>query len=123
MPGLLSTLEQTEMWYGQDGFPYKVDEMETSHLRNTIAFLQRRAHNLYERHKWHEHRMFANAPDEVYNEYMHEMSRSIESNPVEWLGQRPLIQKMIQLVKLRESVTVEPLQLGGPNGGVMVRRD
>jgi hypothetical protein len=47
--GMIQVLEQTEMWYGEDGFPYKITEMETRHLENVIRFLARQSKNLFAR--------------------------------------------------------------------------
>jgi len=113
--GLLQTLEQDKMWYGEDGFPYVIEEMETSHIENVIRFLGRRAKNIYRRHRWAEERA-AIALDVEWNAG----PVQIESDALEWLAQRPLLQKLEQVLKVRQALTVEPLQLEGPNAGVMV---
>jgi hypothetical protein len=123
MPALLDTLEQTEMWYGEDGFPYKIEEMETSHIENVVRFLGRRAQNIYERHQYREYRMFEDAPADIFDAWMRDNMQTIASDPLEWLAQRPLLQRMEQILNIRHSLNAEQLQLEGPNAGVMVRRD
>jgi hypothetical protein len=113
MPSLFDTLEQDEMWYGQDGYPYVVDEMETSHIRNLIGFLQRRADNIYKRHQWHEARLMESAPDDVFDGWMAEQRRAIPSDPLEWLNRRPLMQKLERVLRLRESIEPDSLHLEG----------
>jgi hypothetical protein len=116
MPNMIETLEQEEIWYGQDGFPYRVDEMETSHIANVIGFLTRRAHNLYERRLWQERRLMENVPEEIFNEWLREQQNIISSNPDEWLKQRPLIQKLERVLRQRESIAPDMAQLGASDG-------
>lgn len=111
MPSMFETLEQEVMWYGQDGFPYVVDEMETSHIRNLIGFLQRRAPNLYARKDFYEFRIYKNAPEEVFNEWMHMNGRAIPEDPAEWLARRPLMQKLERILRQRESIEQDSLQI------------
>jgi hypothetical protein len=108
MPHLLETLEQVEMWYGEDSFPYRIEEMETSHIRNVIGFLMRRAENIYKRHRYLEERAaIALGIPEGWNEG----PIRIDSDPTEWLRNRPLIQKLERVLKLRESIEPDMLQV------------
>lgn len=94
MPDIIKTLGQTVWWYGQDGFPYRIDQMEQSHRINVVNFLRRRAANLYERYQWRVFRVMQNAPEEVFNEWMRECERTIASDPVEWLNSTPLMKAL-----------------------------
>jgi hypothetical protein len=123
MPNLISILEQDEVWYGQDGFPYYIAEMGTSHIVNVLAFLRRRADNIYERKQWLEMRHMENAPEEVWNDWVRQNQNSIPSDPLEWLNNRPLMQRFEQELKLRTAIEPDTLQIEGANPGVMVRRD
>jgi hypothetical protein len=103
MPNFLDTLEQEEWWYGQDGYPYRISEMEQSHRINVLAFLRRRAKNLYDRHQWQEFRFMQDAPEEVFTEWM----RGISSDPVEWLNKMPLMQALERAVREHDTVDGE----------------
>lgn len=111
MPRLLDTLEQEEMWYGEDSFPYRIEEMETGHIKNVIAFLQRRAENIYKRHRYLEE-CAAIALGEPFDEWNSGPIR-IDSNPLEWLNNRPLLQKLVRTLRLRESIEPDMLQVEG----------
>lgn len=107
MPSLLQTLEQTEYWYGQDGFPYRLTEMEQSHRINVLAFLRRRARNIYERHQWAELKVMETAPDDVFAGWEAENERRLNSDPVEWLNSMPLMQELERLVKAEDTIDGE----------------
>jgi hypothetical protein len=107
MPNLHDTLDQTEWWYGQDGYPYRLTEMEQSHRINVVNFLLRRARNIYERHQWLEFRVMQNAPEEVFNEWMHQYERAVSSEPEEWLKRTPLMQALDKLIKDHDTVDGE----------------
>jgi hypothetical protein len=111
MPRLLETLEQTEMWYGEDSFPYRIEEMETSHIKNVIGFLRRRAVNIYKRHRYLEERAAIALGEgfDVWNSGPYQ----IDSNPLEWLNNRPLMQKLEHVLKLRDSIEPDMLQVEG----------
>jgi hypothetical protein len=109
MPSILNTLEQEEMWYGQDGFPYRIDEMETSHIYNVLAFLRRRAKNLYDRHTWAEI-----MSDDFEDCPMSEIAvPQVPDKPEEWLERKPLIRKFERLLKLRDSIEPDTLSIEG----------
>lgn len=107
MPILLETLEQEEMWYGEDGFPYRIEDMEQSHRINVVNFLRRRAENIYLRHQWVEARMMANAPDDVQDAYDAEMRRTLNDKPEEWLMRRPLIQALQRAIARHNTIDGE----------------
>jgi hypothetical protein len=44
VPKITDTLRQDEWWYGRDSFPYRITEMETSHVVNVLDWLRRRAY-------------------------------------------------------------------------------
>lgn len=87
MPSIVQTLEQGEMWYGQDGRPYRIEEMEQSHRVNTLAFLRRRAKALQEHRTWAEQQVMNRAPDEVHSEWL----RGLDEPAEQWLERRPFI--------------------------------
>lgn len=107
MPSLLDTLDQEEWWYGQDGYPYRLAEMEQSHRINVQAFLRRRAKNIYDRHQWHEFRIMESAPDDVFAEWMHESERMVDSDPVEWLNSTPFMQALDRAIRDHDTVEGE----------------
>jgi hypothetical protein len=107
MPDLLKTLDQEEWWYGQDGYPYKIAGMEQSHRVNVQAFLRRRAKNIYDRHQRREFRIMESAPDDVFNEWMTETERGINSDPVEWLDNTPFMRALGKAIKNANTIDGE----------------
>lgn len=111
MPSLLETLQQDVMWYGQDGYPYRIDAMEQAHRVNVLAFLRRRATNLHTRWVWREERVMLDAPDQVFNAWYAERCRMIEDHSLEWLNRRPLVRALERAVRLHDSIDAEQLEL------------
>lgn len=107
MPSLHEVLDQEVMWYGQDGFPYKVAEMEQSHRINVQAFLRRRAKNIYLRHQWLEFHFMQDAPEDVFNAWMRENERTLNSDPEEWLNRTPFMQALERAIKNDNTVDGE----------------
>lgn len=109
MHKIVETLRQTEWWYGQDGFPYRLDEMELTHLWNVLNFLGRRASQLRLQHYWDEF-LERNDVDD-YDDYdvgletaFHEWLRSqneIDGIPQDWLNQTPFMQELRHQIALR----------------------
>lgn len=109
MPRIVETLRQTEWWYGQDGFPYRLDEMELTHLWNVLNFLGRRASQLRLQHYWDEF-LERNDVDD-YDDYdvgletaFHEWLRSqneIDGIPQDWLNQTPFMRELRHQIALR----------------------
>lgn len=81
-------LEQTEIWQCADGMPIRLERMEPSHRRNTLAFLRRRAHTLHDHMFWS---VFAMAPDDVFEQ-------AITEDPAQWLERQPFIARLAELV-------------------------
>lgn len=104
---LLETLEQEEMWYGEDGFPYHIEDMEQSHRINVVNFLKRRAQNIYLRHQYAEMCMISRAPDDVQMAYEAKMRRLLDDDPVEWLMRRPLMQALQRAISRHNTVDGE----------------
>jgi hypothetical protein len=102
MPSIVETLEQEEMWYGQDGFPYRVTDMETSHVVNVLAFLRRRAPQLQR------HRAWWDALNQRATEW-----QSLEDNPAAWLERRPLVKALKYELLLRGTVDAEVVDVRG----------
>ncbi len=99
MHDIFETLEQKEMWYGQDDFPYRIDEMEQSHRINVQNFLRRRAAQLYRRRLWAEFKIMERAPEDVFDAWMAENEHSLESNPGEWLDNTPFMQALDKAIR------------------------
>lgn len=101
MPRIVETLRQTEWWYGEDGFPYRVDEMELTHLWNVVNWLTRRADQLRRQHYWAEF-IAVNGIDEgcsevsvrlAFREWLR-LQNEIESKPTDWLDRTPLVRAL-----------------------------
>lgn len=116
MSDMFETLEQEEMWYGEDGYPYRVAEMEQSHRHNVLRFLRRRAKNLYMRKEWREFRDLLDAPDDVVNSFIQESARSIRCDPLEWLNSRPLVRSLERHIRLHDAINPDAFEL--PEGSV-----
>lgn len=116
MASVIGVLEQEEMWYGQDGYPYRLSEMEQSHRYNVLRFLRRRAEHLYDRKDWLEFKRMGNAPDDVFESFMRERERSIGCDPLEWLNSRPLVLALERHIRLHESINPDSFEL--PEGSV-----
>jgi hypothetical protein len=101
VPRIVETLQQTEWWYGEDGFPYRLDEMELTHLWNVVNWLTRRGKQLRRQHYWAEFLEF-NGIEEGCHEVsvrlaFHEWlrgQRELESDPTVWLDGTPLVRAL-----------------------------
>jgi hypothetical protein len=122
MPDIFSTLEQEEMWYGQDGYPYRIAEMETSHVYNVVNFLVRRAKALKERYEWRMAQFAATLGGEMaQDDADRAMRRLIDQAAEDWLENMPLMERLRRELKLRDSITPDQLHItSGPNPGVML---
>lgn len=107
MHDIFETLEQTEMWYGQDDYPYKLSEMEQSHRINVKNFLERRAQHLYGRGLWREFKMMERAPEDVFDAWMAENENALTGNPVDWLRNRPFMKALEQAIKNHNTIDGE----------------
>lgn len=110
MPSIVETLEQEEMWYGQDGFPYRVAEMELSHVTNVLAFLRRRADDLLARRRWYEsvmERRYGKCDDGCWH------PTGIEDSAAAWLERRPLVKALKYELVLRDTVDGEVVDVKG----------
>lgn len=110
MPRIIETLEQEEMWYGQDGKPYRVAEMETSHVVNVLAFLRRRADSLVRHEAWYE---VNRAPLDDQLHILLRWRRVIEDDPAAWLERRPLIAALERELRNRGAVDGEIVPVRG----------
>lgn len=111
MPKIVETLRQTEWWYGEDGFPYRVNEMELSHLWNVHNWLTRRADQLRRQHYWDEFLEYNDLDDGCYGlsarTAFHEwLRRQNELEPIasDWLRQTPLVRELKHQIALRNLV-------------------
>lgn len=99
MHDIFETLEQTEMWYGQDDYPYKLDEMEQSHRYNVKNFLERRAEALHTRRLWREFKVMEGAPEDVFDAWMAENESKVMASPSAWLSNTPFMKALEQAIK------------------------
>lgn len=104
MPDIFKTLEQETMWYGQDGYPYRIEDMEQSHRINVVNFLRRRAVHMYERKLWREFRQMEGAPEDVFDQWMTQNERSLPQGPEDWLNSTPLIRALERAIKVYDSI-------------------
>jgi hypothetical protein len=112
MPKMVETLRQEEMWYGEDGFPYRIDEMELSHLCNVLGWLTRRAAKLRQQHYWDEFLEYNDLDDGYYGldaraafyEWLRRQNE-LESDSTVWLRQMPLIQALRREIARRDAHT------------------
>jgi len=102
MPSIVETLEQEKMWYGQDGRPYLIEEMELSHVVNTLAFLRRRAPDLQRHRAWWD----------ALNQHATQW-QGLEDDPAVWLERRPLIKALKYELLLRGTVDGEVVDVRG----------
>lgn len=86
MPNITETLEQTERWYGQDSFPYRVNTMDTSHITNVLEWLSRRASQLRLQRYWNEFLEYSDIDDS-------EVGPNTEAAFIKWLGSGPAIEE------------------------------
>lgn len=97
-------LDQDRVWITQDQMPLMLEEMDSEHRRNTLAFLRRRATYLMKAYFWCEIRdleRFGAPPDGCDD------IAELYDNPVEWLERRPLIQALARLVRNDDAIDAE----------------
>lgn len=111
MPKIVETLRQDEWWYGQDSFPYRVVEMETSHIGNVLEWLRRRANQLRLQHYWDEFLEYNDLDDlDVGPNTEHDFIKWLGANPAletdarRWVEQTPLVKALKYTLLLRGSV-------------------
>lgn len=111
MPKIIETLRQDEWWYGQDSFPYRITEMETSHIVNVLDLLRRRVSTLRLQHYWDEFLEYSDLDDgdvgpESEAQFIQWLGRNpaLESNPVDWLRATPLVEALWDELRRRDSV-------------------
>ena len=110
MPKIVETLRQGEWWYGQDGFPYRVAEMELSHVVNTLRWLRRRANTLRLQHHWDEFLEYSDLPDcdagpaaeRAFVQWLGAQP-TLDVDPVAWLELTPLVKALKRTLILRGS--------------------
>lgn len=100
MHDIFETLQQTVMWYGQDDFPYRVDEMEQSHRYNVQNFLRRRAEHLRSRMLWRESRyMTEDTPPEVMAAWLRDNERMLMGSAEDWLNATPFMKALDKAIR------------------------
>lgn len=107
MPRIIETLEQEEMWYGQDGLPYRIKEMELSHVVNVLAFLRRRADDLVRHEAWYQ---VNHAPLDEQRAILERWRHVIQDDTAAWLERRPLIKALKYELLLRDTVDGEVVE-------------
>lgn len=119
MPNIHETLMQDEMWYGQDGLPYHIDQMEQSHRINVVNFLLRRAASLYKQHQWYEFNIMESAPEDVFNEWLRDTMNTLNDKPEEWLQRTPLMKALDKAIKAHDTIDGEVV----PNEEIVIHPD
>lgn len=111
MPKIIETLGQDEWWYGRDSYPYRVAEMETSHVGNVLEWLRRRASQLRLQHYWDDFLEYSDLDDlDVGPETEREFVRWLGVNPTLdvdarwWLEQLPLVKALKYTLLLRGTI-------------------
>jgi hypothetical protein len=111
MPKIIETLRQDVRWYGQDGFPYRVAEMELSHIVNVLNWLRRRAHTLRMQHHWDEFLEYSDLDDSDAGPNTERAfikwlgaNPALDVEPTLWLEQMPLVTALKYELILRGSV-------------------
>lgn len=112
MPKIIETLRQDEWWYGQDGFPYRVREMPTSHIENVVEWLRRRANQLRLQHYWDEFLEYNDLNDEdigphtqrAFNEWLRHQNAIEADSATAWLDQTPLVRALCRVLRRRNTV-------------------
>lgn len=103
-PGILAILDQTEWWYGADGYPERVAELDDEHLANLIGFLYRRADALRRRLRWFE----AYHSDESEDALRARWSRELDvGDASDWLRATPLLRALEAEQRRRDALDCE----------------
>jgi hypothetical protein len=121
-PGVDALLEQTEWWFGADGYPYRVSNMDAEHIRNLLAFLERRAASLLRRRHWFEAYASGQSEAALLDRWSRELGTS---SPFDWLRQRPLVRALEAELRRRDSIDGEVVDRwdDGPWYDDLQRRD
>lgn len=95
-PGMGELLGQDEVWYGRQGdclVPYRLDEMTSPHLVNTLAWLMRHADSIHlaAMHGLHQALSHVNG-EQAEIELDLEFGRVCEMNAREWMESQPLVE-------------------------------
>lgn len=111
MPKIIETLRQDEWWYGQDSFPHRITEMDTSHIINVLDWLRRRASALRLQHYWDEFLEYSDLDDsdvgpESEAQFIRWLGKNpaLESNPVDWLRATPLVETLWSELRRRDGI-------------------
>lgn len=107
MSSIVTLLEQTKIWRGQDGRVYRVTELDDGHLDNLIRYLERNAARLLEHRRW-------------WNEFHGTpvaLDRTLELESVDalaWLRDQPLYRELVAERNRRGAVDGEVVEsIGG----------
>lgn len=136
MPKIVETLRQDKMWYGQDGFPYRLASMDDKHIANVLDWLRRRAYTLRMQHYWDEFMELNDVPDdEIGPDTERAFVRWLGANPalevdaVDWLAAMPLVRALWRELALRDGLDGEVVDVywqkeltedsGGANAGAV----
>lgn len=85
-------LDQDEIWQPAGSTPVKLTDMDESHLRNLLGWLERNASRL--ELAWSLNMILGDPPDDVMDAIMHE-----SENPVTWLRARPLYRAIVRILE------------------------
>lgn len=111
MPSIIKTLEQGEMWYGEDGYPYHIEDMDQDHRWNVLRMLKRRARQLLKQ------KLFA----ELYGGSRYQTVAEIEadikaknlllSDPQVWLSERPFVIALEKAIRNHGTIDGEVVEV------------
>jgi hypothetical protein len=111
VPKITETLQQNEWWYGADSCPYRITEMPTSHIRNVVEWLSRRADQLRRQHYWEEFLEYNDLDDldvgphsqAAFHEWLRHQNQ-LDGDSAAWLERTPLVRKLRWILRKRGTV-------------------
>lgn len=102
----LDYLHQNKEWIDRSGKRWKLEDMESSHRSNLLAFLRQRALSLAFKDTMLEEISPLAPGGDMALDAMYEAQDWRLQNPKEWLEQTPLVKRLVELVA--EDDTYDP---------------
>jgi hypothetical protein len=112
VPSIIRTLEQEEMWYGEDGYPYVVEEMDQDHRVNVLRMLKRRAYQLLKQKLFDE--IYNRRPDDLLPSQIEAQIRdktALLSDPEAWLSERPFVIALERAIRNHGTIDGEVVEV------------
>ncbi len=100
---VIETLEQEEWWFGRDGQPHRVAEMNQEYRLTLLAFLRRRADDLRRQRLWYELYGIDTAPS-TRARWVRELATR---TALDWLNDRPLVRALERAVARHDALDGE----------------